>query len=276
MARRRYTFDEKKVQQYIAEGRGRGSGDNYIPWLKFADLSSIGRSHRVWGFKTKRVHHFFSDGEWKCFLTLQVDSNVTDIREQFPLDRMATWRCACELGFKHPINTDGTPYVMTIDFMVTRRVGDKFVYQPLTFKYDPTDLTPRENELLKIQHRFFESHNMTLRVIDESFFSGRIVKNVDPVLAHFEIFNLEFVKHVKVSEIARAIRRGVQSKAQMSLLELCKLLAPRFATTPSIVFSVALHLFSRQFLQTDYALADGLERYPLAAISVVEAEQEFV
>lgn len=276
MARRRYTFGEKKVQRYIAEGRGRGSGDKYIPWLKFADLSSIGRSHRVWGFKTKRVHHFFSDGEWKCFLTLQVDSNVTDIREQFPLDRMATWRCARELGFKHPINTDGTPYVMTIDFMVTRRVGDRFVNQPLTFKYDPTDLTPRENELLKIQHRFFESHNMTLRVIDESFFSARIVKNVDPVLAHFDISNLEFVKHVKVSDIAQAIRLGVQSKAQMSLLELCSVLATRFVTTPSIVFSVALHLLSRQILQTDYALADGLERYPLAAISAVEVEQEFV
>jgi hypothetical protein len=270
MARRRYTFDEKKVQRYIAEGRGTGTGADYQPWLQYQDLSSIGRSHRVRGHKTQRVHHLFSDGEWKCFLTLQVDPKVSDIREQFPLDRMVTSRCARELGLRHPITTDGTPYVMTIDFLVTRRVGDKFVNQPLTFKYDTQDLTPRDNELLAIQHRFFEQHNMTLRVIDESFFNARVVKNVDPVQAHFDISNLAFAKLVNVPEIARAIRQGIKSAASMSLLELCRLLATHFSTKPQIVFAVVLHMFSRELLETDYALADGLERYPLAAISVVE------
>lgn len=275
MARRRYTFDEKKVQQYIAEGRGRGSGADYIPWLKYQDLSSIGRSHRVRGIKTHRVHHLFSDGEWKSFLTLQADPKVADIREQFPLDRMVTWRCARELGFRHPITTDGTPYVMTIDFMVTRRLGDRLVNQPLTFKYDPQVLTSREKELLAIQHRFFEQHNMTLRVIDESFFNARIVKNVDSVQAHFDISNLAFTTLVNVPDIAKAIRRGINSAASMSLLELCRLLATHFTTKPQVVFAVALHLFSRDMLETDYALADGLERYPLAAISVVEPEPRF-
>lgn len=272
--RRRYTFDEKKVQRYIAEGRGRGSGAEYKPWLQYQDLSSIGRSHRVPGYKTQRVHHLFSDGEWKCFLTLQVDPMVTDIREQFPLDRMATWRCARELGFKHPITTDGTPYVMTIDFMVTRRVGDRFVNQPLTFKYDPMELTPRENELLAIQHRFFEQNNMTLRVIDENFFNDRIVKNVDRVQAHFDISNFAFVKLVNVSEIARAIQQAIKSAAPMSILEMCRLLASHFLTHPQTVFAVVLHLLSREILETDYALADDLQRYPLAAISVVETERE--
>ncbi|MFN4350783.1 MAG: TnsA endonuclease N-terminal domain-containing protein [Hylemonella sp.] len=275
MARRRYSFDEKKVQDYIAAGRGKGSGADYQPWLQYQDLSSIGRSHRLFGAKTQRVHHLFSDGEWKCFLTLQVDPMVSDIREQFPLDRMATWRCARELGLKHPITTDGTPYVMTIDFMVTRRVGDRFVHQPLTFKYDTEDLTKRDEELLAIQHRFFEQHNMTLRVIDQSFFNARIVNNVDRVQAHFDISNLAFARDVNVPEIARALQRGVLSQASMSLLELCRLVATHFGTEPQVVFAVALHLFSREILQTDYALADGLERYPLVAISVVEQEPRF-
>lgn len=273
--RRRYTFDEKKVQQYIADGRGTGSGADYQPWLQYHDLSSIGRSHRVPGYKTQRVHHLFSDGEWKCFLTLQVDPMVSDIREQFPLDRMATWRCARELGFKHPITTDGTPYVMTIDFMVTRRVGDRFVNQPLTFKYDPLDLTPRENELFAIQHRFFEQNNMTLRVIDASFFNDRVVKNADRVQAHFDISNFAFVKSVNVPDIARAIQQAIKSAAPISLLEMCRLLASHFSTQSQNVFAVVLHLFSREILETDYALADGLERYPLAAISVVDAERRF-
>lgn len=268
MARRRYEFDEKKVQRYIAEGRGKGSGPDYKPWLQYQDLSSIGRSHRIRGIKTQRIHHFFSDGEWKCFLTLQFDTKVTDIREQYPLDRLATWRCAKELGFKHPITTDGTPYVMTIDFMVTRRVGDRFVNQPLTFKYNSLELTPRDNELLAIQHSFFEQHNMTLRVIDESFFNDRIVKNVDPVQAHFDISNLAFAKEVKVQAIAHAIKKAIKTASPISLLELCRALAPHFSTQPQVVFAVTLHMLCHGILETDYALADGLERYPLAAISV--------
>lgn len=273
MARRRYVFDEKKVQRYIAEGRGTGSGADYKPWLQYQDLSSIGRSHRIYGIKTKRVHHLFSDGEWKCFLTLQFDPKVSDIREQFPLDRLATWRCAQELGIKHPVTTDGTPYVMTIDFMVTRRVGDRFVNQPLTFKYNLEELSSRDKELLAIQHRFFEQHNLTLRVIDESFFNDRIVKNVDPVQAHFDISNHAFVKAVSVAGIAQALQQGVATASPMSLLELCRALASRFSTSAQVVFAVALHLFSRGILETDYALADGLERYPLAAISVVQPAQ---
>lgn len=269
--RRRYSFDEKKVQQYIAEGRGRGSGANYIPWLKYQDLSSIGRSHRPRGTKTGRVHHFFSDGEWKCFLTLEVDPSVSDIREQFPLDRIATWRLALEMGLKHPTTTDGTPYVMTIDFMVTRRIGDRFVNQPLTFKYDPVMLTPREKELIAIQHRFFEQHNMTMRVIDQSFFDDRVVKNIDPVLAHYNIAHLTVSKEVHVPDVARAIRYGVQSAATKTLLELCRLIARHFATSAQNVFAVVLHLFCHGVLTTDFAMAEGLERYPLAAISVTDA-----
>ena len=40
-------------------------------WLTVRDLSSLGRSHRVYGHKTKRTHHLLSDLELAIFLILE-------------------------------------------------------------------------------------------------------------------------------------------------------------------------------------------------------------
>lgn len=42
---------ELKIQKWIKEGRGQGFGNSYKPWLTIRDVSSEGRSHRVFGHK---------------------------------------------------------------------------------------------------------------------------------------------------------------------------------------------------------------------------------
>jgi hypothetical protein len=60
-----------------------------------------------------------SDIEWRLFLHLDWCDEVSDIREQFPLDRAITRRIAEELGIRHPTNrTTKTPLVMTTNFLV--------------------------------------------------------------------------------------------------------------------------------------------------------------
>ena len=60
MARWRYAFDEDKIARFQKEGRGQGRGTSYKPWLTIQDVASHGRSHRIAGIKTGRVHHFLS------------------------------------------------------------------------------------------------------------------------------------------------------------------------------------------------------------------------
>ena len=62
------------------------SSKDYQPFVKVADISSLGRSHRVFGHKTKRTHHLLSDLELAVFLLFEWHSNTEDIQEQFPLD----------------------------------------------------------------------------------------------------------------------------------------------------------------------------------------------
>lgn len=76
VGRRRYAFDEAKVQRFIAEGRGAGTRSDYVPWLKITDVPSIGRSRRLFSPKTGRIHHLLSDGEWKTFLKEEADPNT--------------------------------------------------------------------------------------------------------------------------------------------------------------------------------------------------------
>ena len=63
----RYGFDEAKIARFRKEGRGEGFGADYKPWLTARDVPSRGRSHRVLGVTTGRVHHLLSDIERRAF-----------------------------------------------------------------------------------------------------------------------------------------------------------------------------------------------------------------
>ena len=75
---------------------------DYQPFIKVADISSLGRSHRVFGHKTKRTHHLLSGLELAVFLLFEWHSNTEDIQEQFPLDLKVTKHIADSVGIKHP------------------------------------------------------------------------------------------------------------------------------------------------------------------------------
>lgn len=56
-----------QIEKWIKEGRGSGIGSDYKPWIRIQDVSSLGRSHRLKGIKTKRKHEFLSDLERNYF-----------------------------------------------------------------------------------------------------------------------------------------------------------------------------------------------------------------
>ena len=117
----RIVWSEKRIEKLQKEGRGRGCGSEYKPWLEITEISSSGVSHRPFSSKTQRTHHLLSNVELGFFLMLDWASDVLDIREQFPLPRSVTRQVAAELGIQHPFYP-GTHVetVMTIDFLVTR------------------------------------------------------------------------------------------------------------------------------------------------------------
>lgn len=63
MTRSKYDWNEAKFERFIKEGRGKGEGNDYKPWLTIQDVPSSGRRTRGPGWKTNRLHHTLSDHE---------------------------------------------------------------------------------------------------------------------------------------------------------------------------------------------------------------------
>ena len=67
MAKRKYCFDDAGIEKLQSEGRGQGSGSDYLPWIRAHDINSIGLTSRIPGWKSGRIHHFLSKLEAHYF-----------------------------------------------------------------------------------------------------------------------------------------------------------------------------------------------------------------
>lgn len=168
VARRRYAFDEDKIALFHKEGRGKGRGADYKPWLTVQDVPSSGRVHRLRGLKTGRRHHLLSDIEWRLFLLFDWADDVEDIREQFPLDRDATKRIANEMGVRHPTDTSTkTPVVMSTDLVVDVLRNGRLVTLARAIKPSAELAKPRILEKLEIERRYWVEGGIDWRVLTE-------------------------------------------------------------------------------------------------------------
>lgn len=158
MAKRTYSSSEIKVQKWLKEGRGSGRGRDYKPWLTVRDLPSDGRSHRIFGHKSQRIHHFLSDLELAAFFVLEWHQDTEDIREQFPLRTEDTLALAKDLGISHP-SYRGIPQIMTSDFLINTRSAQrpKFVLQA---KYSEALQDARTIEKLELERRYWQQKSI--------------------------------------------------------------------------------------------------------------------
>ncbi|WP_162233313.1 TnsA endonuclease N-terminal domain-containing protein [Sphingomonas sp. Leaf33] len=126
MQKRNRTQTRAVMENRARQGRGRGEGVGYTPWLFVHDVASRGRSSRI--ASGGRVIHTLSDWETAAYRDFQWDPAVEDIQEQYPLPIEDTLRIAAEMRISHP--ADGRPrepIVVTSDLVVTRREDGKAV-----------------------------------------------------------------------------------------------------------------------------------------------------
>jgi hypothetical protein len=67
MAKRARGLSETVIERRLAEGRGRGRGVDYDPWLHIQDVPSEGDVHRPLGSRHRRVYHLLSDLELRLW-----------------------------------------------------------------------------------------------------------------------------------------------------------------------------------------------------------------
>lgn len=232
----------KKQQKWIEEKRGQGELADYKPWIKISDISSSGRSHRIFGHKTRRTHHLMSDLELATFLILEWSPNVTDIREQFPLKHEDTQQLANLIKVKHP-NIRGELHVMTSDFYVITSAFSKNQFA-LQAKYSKDLNNPRVIEKLEIERQYWQSKDIPWQIVTEKDIPLEVQNNIKWLYPESDNdidsdinSKLDFYAHQilrnsnnSIISLCKEIDSAYHGELGSSLNELRRLLAQRFFT----------------------------------------------
>lgn len=182
MARHGNKWDEDKKQKLIFSGRGQGVGSEYQPWLTVQDFPSMGRVSRIYGWKTKRIHHLFSDIQTKYFYLLEFEDSVVDIRENYPLlDIDSTIKEKEDLDFELFTDKESqTPYVITTSFLITLRYknGD-LKYAARSIKAASELEKKKTLEKLEIERRYWNEKNIDWGIVTQKEIPKQLVKNIE-------------------------------------------------------------------------------------------------
>ncbi len=185
MGKRRTGVTVRDINRWLKQGFGSGVEGSYKPWLRVSDVPSKGRSRRVRGLKSGRVHHLLSDLEYAIFLMAEYSTLIVDIREQFPLlPYGSTEVIAAEMGVRHSVYPESvTPVLMSHDFVLTmsEKAADR---TPLAisakYQWDDTAKNKRMLEKLEIERRFASKvGRMHWKLITDAHFDPMIVSNLD-------------------------------------------------------------------------------------------------
>jgi hypothetical protein len=241
MAKKTYSQSTTTIQRWIKDGRGSGRGSAYKPWLTVRDVPSQGRSHRIFGHKSRRIHHLFSDLELAVFLILEWQPDILEIREQFPLQIDVTENLAATQGITHPA-VSGKNQIMTSDFLVnsSRSGNPKFVLQA---KYTDDLAKPRVIEKLELERRYWEQKGIPWLMVTQEDVSQTVFQNIswlyaaqqdeipkDDLERRIEFYTHHFSKDsdIPLVELAKSFDINYSLPTGASLKEIRYLLAQRF------------------------------------------------
>lgn len=189
MAKRIRKNDRTTLDSRLREGYGQGHGQTYKPWLVIQDVPSRGQVSRIKGWKTGRVHHFFSLLERHFFYILEWSPFVTDIREQFPLLPLSdTLKIAHECQLAHPADPRSKePIVMTTDFLITLVSGQQTLTQARAIKPATQLSSQRVLEKLEIERCYWQSKGTDWGLVTEREIPQILVHNLEFLHGYFDL-----------------------------------------------------------------------------------------
>lgn len=269
MARYRYGFTEQKIQRFIKQGRGKGEGASYKPWLTVADVPSLGRVHRVYCPKTGRAHHLLSDNEYCAFLLQWWDDAVIDIREQFPLiDRKETLEIAALSGVRHPVDpVSGALWVVTTDLLVTRRTAHGTEVVAYAVKQAEALADGRTLEKLEVERRYWERRGVSWRVLTNREVKTTHTRNLAWILDPGQSGTGEPVHNSVDAAVCRelSIQRRVRPHAPARIA--CSAIDQKLGRRPGTALAALRRLLAVKVIRADLR-ARLLQELPIQSFSV--------
>lgn len=163
-------------------GRGRGTGENYEPWLKVTDVTnSAGMRSRFFSLKCGRMIHVLSRSEKLAFLHFDWREDVVAIYEQYALDPDAIQAIAEELKYPVPGYSQQDGFVMTTDLLVRiRRPSGRCSMHAYQVKSSRKDIEgSRTKQKLAIEQEYWKRKGVEWEIIFAEDFNPIFSANLD-------------------------------------------------------------------------------------------------
>ncbi len=247
MGKRKYGWDWNTYHRRLAEGRGQGTLQDYLPWLTIHDLASRGVVSRVMGRTTGRIHHLLSGLETAFFYILDASELTLDIREQFPLLYIEeTLRIADEMRIRHPRdNVSKYPIVFTSDFVVTTTDGIKV----LSVKPSSELEKQRTREKLAVEQRFWEEKRIEWRLVTEKVIDFQKARNLEWINRSWD-FCERVPEGRDPDEILDAFQYIFEHECD-SVSSIASNIEERFRLEPGLGITTYQHLLLKKRIQMD-------------------------
>jgi hypothetical protein len=171
---------EAIIAEWQKEGRGKGEGPKYKPWLEVFDFSSRGRVERTESARFGRTIHLMSDVERDTFYALEWSQRVISVREEYPLDRSVTLQIADALKIRHPYYPGtNVPTVMTVDFFCTVVTDGATGFEALECKRTEAAADANSIEKLQIAKTYFAGMGIPYRLVFHSRLPKTKISNIE-------------------------------------------------------------------------------------------------
>jgi len=148
--------------------------------LKVTTFSSKGRATRIYGYKTKRIHHLQSDNQLRLFLLLEWNDIVKNIEENVELkDLEITIDNVEDLRLdKFSDKETGQLYQLHTNFLVTTKRDNVEEHVAISVKALSEIERRTVIEKMEIERRFWKNKSIPFYVVTEKEINKQLVDNI--------------------------------------------------------------------------------------------------
>ena len=239
----------------IKQKRGKGVGKNYKPWYKVGETNqsipgqkSRGNGHKVKGLKSKRVHHLLSASEFMVFMVLDLNPNVSDIREQFPLlDLELAKKISTELGIKYPNHTDN--HILTSDFFIEFKNGEKKV---ITVK-PISNINKRQLELFQIERAYWGKLGINWELMTDKDIANNkvLLMNYRDIYYSVSSFNNKEFELSDIQNFYTNLMTTYEDHIELGIVDYCLKTDSDMNFEPGLSLRILKVLIGRKIIQAD-------------------------
>ncbi|HEX6749196.1 MAG TPA: TnsA endonuclease N-terminal domain-containing protein [Longimicrobium sp.] len=223
-------------------------GADYRPALTVRSFGSRGKSIRIAGHTTGRVHHFFSMVEESAFLLYDWLPDVSDIREQYALELDVTQAIAFELGIAHITDRkSGKPHPVTTDLVLSRRVGSGEVTQVRSCKRSGDLGGSRTLQKLEIERQYWLRRGIEWKLVTERDLPDPLIRNLRWLHPFVQPSSVGIASE-HLAYLIKNLHRRIQDQREKSLAYICTECDRSLGTEPGGHLALARHaVASRQW-----------------------------